>query len=207
MKRLLIALCIVLCMVSSAFCIDPFKVNQGGFGPKIKGLQLGQKMSLLEIVSWGVTQGVLPFTLRFDKEVAIKFEGQGSDFKSFSIEKAEGRYAKLKNFSGTLWGICAEIEKIGFDEREFFRRITLNDDMRIIRLSFIRSDFGAQQMTSQEFAQAFMNAYAIPRLDAIEKNIWQYRDLSQGWQVYVGGAGYSIYSVVVEPIITRSAFD
>ena len=205
MKRLLVALCIVLCMASSAFCIDPFKVNQGGFGPKIKGLQLGQKMSLLEIVSWGVTQGYLPFTLSFSEEshneVAIKFEGQGSDFKSFSLEKAEGRYAKLKNFSGTLGDLLAEIEKIGFDKREFFR-ISLNDDMRIRRFTFYPSNFGAEQMTIQEFAQAFMNAYAIPRLDAIGRNSWQYRDLSQGWQVSIE-PGY----ITVAPIITRSAFD
>ena len=205
MKRLLVALCIVLCMASSAFCIDPFKVNQGGFGPKIKGLQLGQKMSLLEIVSWGVTQGKLPFTLSFNEnennEVAIKFEGQGSDFKSFSLEKAEGRYAKLKNFSGTLGDLLAEIEKIGFGKRKFFR-ITLNDDMRIRELLFAQSDFGAEQMTIQEFAQAFMNAYAIPRLDAVGSNEWRYRNLSQGWQVSINGS-----LVEVEPIITQSAFD
>ena len=206
MKRLLVALCIVLCMASSAFCIDPFKVNQGGFGPKIKGLQLGQKMSLLEIVSWGVTQGKLPFTMTLSEgedDVSIWFEGQGSDFKSFALKEANGRYAKLNNFPGTLGDLLAEIEKIGFKSREFFNFvIILNDDMRIKRLLFSAEDFGAEQMTPQEFAQAFINAYGIPSLNGIGQNYWQYRNLSQGWKVDIGGR-----QVKVEPIITQSAFD
>lgn len=203
-KRLAAAFCMVLLMASAAFCIDPYKVNKGGFGPKIKGLQLGQKMSLLDIVSWGVGQGKLPFTLWLngDSNLSIKFEGQGTDFKSFSVETAGGRYAELKNFSGTLGDLLSQIEKIGFKGRGFFNNIWVNDDMRITRLFFEKSDFGAGTMTPKEFAQAIINAYDIPGLDGVGRDQWQHRNLSQGWQVEVNG-----WSVLVTPIITQSAFD
>ncbi|MBR1658301.1 MAG: hypothetical protein IJ697_07530 [Synergistaceae bacterium] len=211
-KRFAVALCLVLLMASAAFCIDPYKVNKGGFGPKIKGLQLGQKMSLPEIVSWGVAQGKLPFTLRLNRKegnkLSIKFEGQGKDFKSFSVEQAEGRYAELKNFSGTLEDLLAAIEKIGFSEKTFFGRadIALDDDMRIKALNFSAKDFGVEGMTPKEFAQALINAYGIPSLDGVGRNKWQHRNLSQGWQVYIDW-GNIWGDVFVRPIITQSAFN
>ena len=44
-KKFLLAFCFVLCFASAGWCFDPFKVNEGGFGPKIKGLQLGMKFT------------------------------------------------------------------------------------------------------------------------------------------------------------------
>jgi len=44
-KKFILALCVVLFAASAGWCIDPFKVNEGGFGPKIKGLQLGMKVT------------------------------------------------------------------------------------------------------------------------------------------------------------------
>ncbi len=78
--RFLISLCVVLCFASAAFCIDPYKVNRDGFGPKIKGLQLGmRKEALLNYVLWGINNVSLPFTLymegknsRIDSRINIK---------------------------------------------------------------------------------------------------------------------------------------
>ncbi|MBQ7544735.1 MAG: hypothetical protein IJT02_07305 [Synergistaceae bacterium] len=209
-------------MASAALCIDPYKDNEGGFGPKIKGLQLGQKMSLLDIVSWGVAQGKLPFTLWLNREfmnnLAIKFEGQGTDFKSFSVDRAEGRYAGLKNFSGKLGDLLSEVDKLGFKKRTFFDdrvlgiyfdgRIHVDDDMRVTRLWFSMSDFGAGEMLPQEFAQAIINAYGIPGLESVGRNEWRYRNFSQGWQVTVDGGHHSSTSgVIVSPIVIQTAFD
>lgn len=210
-KIFIAALCLVILTASVAFCIDPYKVNKDGFGPKIKGLQLGHKMSLLEIVSWGVTQGRLPFTIALNREegnnLSLKFEGKGTDFKSFSVEKAEGRYAELNKFSGTLGDLLLKIEKLGFNARYFFNTIELNDNMRIRKLNFQAKDFGAERMTWDEFAQAFVNAYDVPGLNGVGQNKWQHRNLSQGWQVKVGAWPGVLGVVEVTPIITQTAFD
>ncbi len=49
MKRFLLALFVVLLVATVGWCIDPYKVNEGGFGPKIKGLQLGMKLNKAEV--------------------------------------------------------------------------------------------------------------------------------------------------------------
>ncbi len=105
-KRFLAALCLVLCVASVGWCIDPFKANKGGFGPKIKGIQLGMKMSLADLLSYRVLQERWPISLyvhsvsdvhpgldeRSEKgEFFIEFTGKGSELKRFEVEKATGQ--------------------------------------------------------------------------------------------------------------------
>ena len=178
-KRFIVALCLVLCLASAAFCIDPYKANKDGFGPKIKGLQLGHKMSLMEVVQWGINQGELPFDLEINDEdyfhhsITIRFDGQGKDLKSFKVI-AGGRYAEVKKFSGKLKDLLSEIEKLGFKtawlseiqrSRSSITPIYLNGDMRISKMTFRKTDFGTG-MTDKEFIQNFGDAYHI-RMDHI----------------------------------------
>ncbi len=111
------------------------------------------------------------------------------------------------NFQGTLGDLLLKIEKLGFNNGWFFDIITLNDDMRITELNFRLSDFGAVNMTLNEFAQAFVNAYDVPGLNGVGQNKWQHRNLSQGWQVKVGAWPGVLGVVEVTPIITQTAFD
>ena len=55
-KRVLLALCFVLIVATAGWCIDPFKANKGGFGPKIKGLQLGMRLDGARV---GASGGIL----------------------------------------------------------------------------------------------------------------------------------------------------
>ena len=57
-KRVLLALCLVLIVATAGWCIDPFKANKGGFGPKIKGLQLGMKLDGARV---GASGGILNY--------------------------------------------------------------------------------------------------------------------------------------------------
>ena len=71
MKSFLLALCVVMFAATAGWCIDPFKVNEGGFGPKIKGLQLGMKLEGAEIASYGMVKnpenyGATAISLRKD---------------------------------------------------------------------------------------------------------------------------------------------
>ena len=199
MKRLLVALCIVLCMASSAFCIDPFKVNQGGFGPKIKGLQLGQKMSLLDIVVWRMNFKGLPFTLTLkglkgvneSSYISVKFEGEGVELKNFEITKAGGVFKDFQNQTWKLGDLLSKIEEsgsftvdtlnqdlygeglIGYYFPSAHLRIVFDEhdkDRRIRRLQFFVSDFGADSLTDEEFIQMFVNAYAdVPSMSTERK--------------------------------------
>ena len=78
-KRLLLALCVVLCVASAGWCVDPFKANHGGFGPKIKGFWLGMKIT---------------------KEEAEDAQAKGV---SLSWRKADNRIAKMV-FSKSSFG-------------------------------------------------------------------------------------------------------
>ncbi len=228
-KWIAVVLCVVLLVALAAFYIAPNKVNEvkevnnGGFGPKIKGLQLGQKMSLMEIVSWGAAHRWTPPILWFIDEVEFRssksilctvycerqIAGQSKDF---SVKTANGPYATLENFSGTLEDLLSEIEKLDFKGvillggyLGIMGELRLaHDDMRIKYMSFSKYNFGAEAMTPKEFAQAFVNAYNIPGLESVGKNKWQHRNLSQGWQVNVNDSGVEVSLI---PIVTQSKFD
>ena len=230
MKKLLVALCIVLCMASSAFCIDPFKVNEGGFGPKIKGLQLGQKMSLWDIVAWRANFKGLPFILELKSEndpsvIDIKISDKG-----YEITNATEKFSEFQTQSLSLGDLLSKLEetgdlkvntlveiKAGREESEglisysnYSRGRMFFDehdkDRRIVQLLFFVSDFGASSLTDEEFLQMFINAYPdIPSMsvkrDREGRTSAEYRNPSKGWLV-----SYSDF-VVVKPIITQTSFD
>ena len=60
MKKIRVLVSVFLCflLAAPAIAADPFDVHKGGFGPKIKGLQLGMTMTLMDMVAAGLE--VLP---------------------------------------------------------------------------------------------------------------------------------------------------
>ncbi|MCR4817870.1 MAG: hypothetical protein K5841_02800 [Fretibacterium sp.] len=215
-KRFLLAFCVVLCVASAGWCIDPFKANKDGFGPKIKGVQLGMKMTLLDMVVWGASLENWPLYLKVFEDgnksrCFINFTGEGHELKGFEVTEVEGKYAPIKNKQGKLGDILAEIEKLGPEAAAMalkldfnnINNIILNKDMRVRWMHFTQSDFGAEQMTPKEFALAIMDAYHIPGMDG-ERDGWRHRNLSDGWEIFCNKYDGSIS---VSPIVTQSKFD
>lgn len=219
-------------MASSAFCIDPFKVNQGGFGPKIKGLQLGQKMSLWDIVVWRANFKGLPFILELKADPSV-IDIKISD-KGYEITNATEKFSEFQTQSLSLGDLLSKLEETG-DLQVYTGNEGINDNLisyhsyndgrmlfdkndksrRIRRLAFTVRDFGAGSLTDEEFLQMFINAYPdIPSMSVkrdIEGNTSaEYRNLSKGWQVsYNIGqyGGWRENAIVVEPIIAQTSFD
>lgn len=218
-KKCIAAFILVMCLASSAHCLDPFKTHENGFGPILKGVQLGNKMSLSDLVVWGIVYwNNWPFTITPHKddtnEISIEFYGKDQKLESFSILKAEGRYAALKNHTWKLLDLLKEIEKIGFSNRGYFRflddmlsRITLDDNMRVIGIWFISLDFaGVLRMTGREFVEKYrgqlIEAYNISDPEPISGDEdhaeWKYSDTSEGWKINISPGG-----IIITPIVTE----
>ena len=220
-RRFFAAFCLALCLASAGHCaevVNPFKANEGGFGPKIKGLQLGTKMSLMELVEAGARLEKLPIELivaQRDNDtfmsIDINITGKGKDITGFRLKRASGVFKPLekKKFQ-KLEDLLSEIKKLGGEtrlrgEHGFYNMIALNRDMRVTNLNFSKADFGAGALKNDEFVQELAKAYSIPNMEKDqEKGLWSYRDLSGGWEVVCGGrADLSLSAIVVD----KPAFD
>ncbi|MBQ2616123.1 MAG: hypothetical protein IJF90_04640, partial [Synergistaceae bacterium] len=94
-KLSMMVFCLVVCLATPSFSLDPYKANTGGFGPRIAGTRLGNKMSLRDIVRWRVNLRGLPFTLEINSEripgrkpsevgsISILMSGKDKDFTGF----------------------------------------------------------------------------------------------------------------------------
>jgi len=211
-KIFIAALCLVVLTASAAFCIDPYRVNEGGFGPKIKGLQLGQKFWGLDAVSWMLRNSKLPFTLSFSTNnsrlIDIEFSGKSADDFSFKIlQEISENPLKPKNLG--LDELMAVIDDEGFIvvDRNRWPFITLDANNRITNIWLSKADFEAEAMTSKEFVQAVVDAYNIPSVKNNGKNQWQHTNVSQGWQITIDVGRGKDDLVFIEPIITNAAFD
>ena len=94
---LLAACVLVLCFAGVCFAIDPFEVNEGGFGPKIKGLQLGMKIpgsSLEDFIVWEVKREGFP----------VRFELHGNEFEHIIISDGKIENSKVKNITELIVG-------------------------------------------------------------------------------------------------------
>ena len=100
MKKLYIAFFLVFCFATASYAVDPFKANRGGFGPVIKGIQLGSRVSLLELVALGIDFQTWPFKLNIfesDKSyLRINFEGNGREALKSKRAKAPSLSTKIK---------------------------------------------------------------------------------------------------------------
>lgn len=234
-KKFLLALCMVLCVASAGWCIDPYAVNPDGFGPKIKGLQLGMKRQPWEYLSWGINNFGLPFTMKFTEYsyslasyIKIKITGEiveqqhkEYDFK-YEILGISGKFKELESQNLPLYDLLTKIEEIAPIEELLFYTVHTGDLLadiyfqengRIKQLTFPSRAFGAESLTGREFAQAIIDNYHIGGMDGI-KNGWERREVSQGWQIKIeqlynpyGSYVISPFYLYLLPIITKSSFN
>ena len=76
--KFIATLCILLCLNTVVFCSE-------GVGPKIKGVQLGMKISLEDLVNWLIDTGKLPFSLDINSFGGGIFEAELLATKALSF--------------------------------------------------------------------------------------------------------------------------
>lgn len=227
MKKLVLAFCFTLIFVSAAWCIDPYQVNSECFGPKINGLQLGMKMpTLAHMVDFAMkadfivkpiglflgdyfSKNFLQIDISLTKDNQLRFERIESTGIYRDTSAHEGGKKELRQ-------LLSNLEKLGFSKASIAGEGGRNHwgwtiftvdgvSRRITRLRFPRKVFKANALTDREFVQEFINAYNIPTMNPYSTALgteWIYRNPSLGWEVTCGPV-----AVIVEPIVTQSAFN
>lgn len=197
-KILIIVLCLVLCTAVAAFYF--YNSNNGGYGPKVKGLRLGQKMTAKDIFMWRKKESGTPsFGLTFADQYFQRGDhgtpnyievGFNTDKDTAYSNSCAGWYLELSRKEWKINEMLSEIDKIGIRQ---FRVgyadivVSLSKDGIITKMDFYKSAFSDNSLdvTNEDFAGMFMNAYKIPNLEQIDKNKWQYKNFSEGWQVTI----------------------
>ena len=207
----LMVFCLVVSLASPSFSLDPYKTNNGGFGPRVAGTRLGVKMSLRDIVRWRVNLRGLPFTLEVNSErmPGRKPSETGSiSIPGFEVTKATRKLYPLKNERMKLLDLLAEVEKAGVETvtlRGSNRRvredcIAFTEDLRVASVRIRRSDFGAGDVGHEEFVRKLTEAYSLPEMKR-RGSTWGFRNEREGWRITYHGFGDGIFELM--PIITE----
>ena len=178
-KKLALAFCFVLMFSSSAWCINPFQVNPDGFGPKIKGLQLGMRLntpSLAHLVDFALKTDFIrvPFVLyiNVNNEGTIVNPLPDADFcgikisltndkrLAFEVIFAKGAWKTWLQSKGTkkeLLGLLSAIEKRGFIDAS----IGHGNRMSLAPFSNFIIDWGSKRITRFAFEKRDFQANAL----------------------------------------------
>ena len=187
-EKVLIALCLLLLVVSTVFSSQYI-----GYGPRIKGAQLGAKMSINDLVMFLINLDKLPFTIVIKNDVTIKFNGNGHNLTSFKITNTSR--SELKNNEGILEELLTELEDIGVENTSIYlgndyrtsRKpsdiISFDTEGRVASLKLYKSDFVASSVSSENFLRAFTSTYNIPYDENFRRHFWQYENSSECWQI------------------------
>ena len=90
LKRVILALCVVLLAATAGWCIDPFRANPSVFGPKIKGFQLGMGVNRNNAEEFGLT-----FKGIYSGQEEYEYQG-GFFYHGADIKVKGGRVVGLK---------------------------------------------------------------------------------------------------------------
>lgn len=212
--------CLVVCLASPSYPLDPYKTNPGGFGPRVAGARLGMKMSLREIVRWRANLRGVPFTLEINSggipgrkpsesgSISVRITGNDREIRGYEIVSAGGRLYRLRNERIKLPDLLAEIEKAGVETvalrgangRIKEDCISFTEYLRVASLRIRRDDFGAGKMQHEDFVREFTGAYHLPEMRR-RGSTWDYRNDFEGWQITYYGIGGGIFEL--SPVITE----
>ena len=215
MKLSMMVFCLVVCLATPSFSLDPYKDNTGGFGPRVAGTRLGNKMSLRDIVKWRVNLRGLPFILEINSEripgrkpsevgnISILLNGKDKDFTGFRITNAGKDFYRLRNESMKLPDLLAEIEKIGVETitlraangRVKEDCISFTEDLRVSAVRIRRSDLGAGKMPHEDFVRELTKNYSLPEMRR-RGNTWNFRNDHEGWQITYYALGDGIFELL-----------
>lgn len=220
MKLPLMVFCLIVCLASPSFPLDPYKTNVGGFGPRVAGTKLGMKMSLRDIVRWRANLRGVPFILDINSDRAVErkpsetgsisllFTGKDKEITGFRIVSAGKKFSPLRSSNMKLPDLLAEIENIGVDTVTLWEAnkrvrdncISFTDDRRVASVRVRKSDYGAGNMSHESFVREFTRDYSLPEMRR-RGNVWDYRNVREGWRITYHALGDGIF--VLEPVITE----
>ena len=170
-----------------------------GLGPKVKGIQLGEKMYLNDLVECLVKLKKLPFVLdinhtrRFRElsdsfnSITIEFNGIGDEMTDFQITKATGEFVKFYDENDlTLDEILSEIENVGVYYSDVYvgrknlqsfpdKIIEFDENRRVVSFRLHKTDFVSKNVKSEDFLRDFTKSYNIPFSGRMRGNIWYYK--------------------------------
>ena len=162
---------------ASTHTASPLDTHKEGFGPRIKGIQLGMNMTLRNLVETWVelTPDIneARLTIWFgEKRFGLEFTKDGEQLKVINIavdELPEERFSNLR----TLDELFKRANERGFSRASLSvdtLRIEINDRNRVSRFVMEKDIFDAQSMSLSEFTQALSKAYNFPDLISFQES-------------------------------------
>lgn len=216
-KRFVVSLLIFFCIARPAL------YSERGVGPKIKGVQLGMRVSVSFLAEWLINLERLPFALSINSNVlstgsiTINFNGRGKELQGFKITEAHKAFSGFEKMEWKLDDLLHAIDKEGVQDAivflgrytEYIKKpsdiITFTRGMRINSFRLYKKDFGAEYMSNAEFVHNIIESYHIPSSGEIKFGKWNYKNTSEGWQLTYYALGGGILEA--ELLTTRSKFD
>lgn len=179
-----------------AFSADLSGVNNGGFGPKIAGVQLGMRMTLSDIIKWRAGLLGFPFTVEVNDRstsagsISIRFTGNDGLLTGFEITKATRELYRLKNERPELSELLDEIEKTGIETvtlrgaNDIARdnSLVFDDELRISSIHLRKNELGGASMSHERFVEFLTETYKLPRMTRGGES-WRYVNETDGWQL------------------------
>ena len=192
---------------------DPFKVHPAGFGPEIRGLQLGKPMTYPEMINEQREMNLLGFNMVIaDNYKAVDQQNRSSDkpgkwiLVTFStgnlmsgainISIVNGSRDVLSNLTenGTLNDLFEYLRKSGLNYAST-ENITLCND-RVIQYSVDKSTLVKETSTTGDFAQRLSKTYSLGVMEKKGHN-YEVNSPSEGWRVVVTDDRVTIFSLPV----------
>jgi hypothetical protein len=199
MKRSFLLFLLLFFASTSAGAADPLKIHDGGFGPSIDGLQLGQTMTWQDIIKNITANATGPFGHVYSIFIADRPESVRMDGGSVIFS---GEYYVWINMNGNKGSIniagnamIAKLPQQGSLEEYFAvlyqnkmhyvytHRIAIYNN-RVTRYSLFASDLQAPAFEAKDFSEWLSEKYDLGPIEKKKEN-YEVSSPSEGWRVVV----------------------
>ena len=198
-----VALLITTMFSCTAFAADPFDDHRGGFGPELRGLQLGKALNISELVDTvcRIARTLASFRMtlsgRFGEDMGeIIFIVRESQITEFGIPEF-GKNTEYQS-AAHLGELFRDVDRRGFFQASisgmsgswvFDVRASGNDQRKRIQEFELSVEAFGTRMSAEEFTADLTRRDS--RMRFVRKdNYYEYRDEENGWAIEVGGGSF-----------------
>ena len=186
-------------------------VSQSGVGPKIKNIQLGMTVNLMDLITTMVSFEQWPFEIRVvtngtetqENKVTMRFEGKGKTIDSWSITESEGIFKKSEDKE---WILSKFIEFIEMEDPVHVVAISAvnppndgpvtlivkktkgEDDLAYSEIHLNAGVFNlAEELSEEEFVEELQQSLSLGALSEEweDGNITGKTNNNEGWSVKI----------------------